>query len=58
LTFPTLLDLDGKVSALYRVRGFPTSFLVDRQGVIQVVHLGGMDEEQLDDYLAQMGVAQ
>jgi peroxiredoxin len=32
LGFPALLDSDGKVTALYQVRGLPTTVLVDRQG--------------------------
>lgn len=56
ITFPALLDPGGNVQELYRVRGYPTTFFVDADGVIRVVHIGGMSEEQLDTYLAQMGV--
>lgn len=40
LNMPILLDTEGKVSDQYRVLFIPTSFLIDRNGVIRdVVHL-------------------
>ncbi len=41
LTFPVLFDLDGSVSRAYQVRSMPTSFFIDRQGVIRQVVIGG-----------------
>jgi len=43
LTFPILLDLDHVVAQRYRVRGIPTHYLLDRQGVIRVRAVGGQD---------------
>jgi peroxiredoxin len=56
LTFPLLLDPDGEVQALYRVRGYPTTFFVDEAGVIRHVHVGAMDAETLGRYLYAMGL--
>ena len=56
LTFEVLLDPGAKVQDLYRVRGYPTTYLVDTVGIVQVHHIGLMTEEQLDRYLAQVGV--
>jgi peroxiredoxin len=56
LTFPFLLDAGGRVEADYRVRAYPTSFFVSRGGVILAQHVGIMEEQQLDDYLAQAGI--
>ncbi len=56
LSFPMLLDPGARVQELYRVRGYPSSFFVDREGVIRVVHIGLMTEGQIDDYLAQVGI--
>jgi len=47
LTFPVLLDRDGAVSNRYQLRGLPTSFFVDRQGVIRSVVVGGPMSETL-----------
>jgi cytochrome c biogenesis protein CcmG/thiol:disulfide interchange protein DsbE len=56
LEFPLLLDPGGAIQRLYQVRGYPTSYFVDRQGVIQVVQIGVMTEGQLDRNLAAIGV--
>lgn len=48
LTFPVLLDPQGQVSDLYTVFGLPTSFIIDREGVIQHVQMGEMTAEQLE----------
>jgi peroxiredoxin len=56
LTFPVLLDSSSKVSTQYRVRGLPTSFFVDQDGVIQGTHIGPIDEAMMEDALAQLGV--
>ena len=56
LTFTILLDPGANVQKLYRIRADPTSFFIDREGVIQVQHFGAMTEEQLDANLAQIGI--
>ncbi len=56
LTFEILLDPGGEVNASrYRVRGYPSSYFIDQDGVIRVVHIGLMTEEQLEDYLKEVG---
>jgi peroxiredoxin len=56
LTFPIVLDPGGSVTELYRVLGFPTSFWVDADGMIVAQHVGPMFEDQIDNYLAKVGV--
>ena len=56
LDLPVLLDPGGIVREQYRVRGLPSSFLVDRDGVIRFLHVGEMTENELDGYLTQLGV--
>ncbi|MEE8390436.1 MAG: redoxin domain-containing protein [Anaerolineae bacterium] len=41
LTFPILMDRDGGVFDRYRVMALPTTFFVDRAGVIQDIAVGG-----------------
>lgn len=41
LTFPILMDRDGAVFERYRVKSIPTTFFVDRSGVIQDIIVGG-----------------
>jgi peroxiredoxin len=56
LTFPTLLDPGGDTQLLYQVRGYPTSYLIDEEGTIQIVHIGFMNDDQLDGYLTELGL--
>lgn len=41
LTFPVLLDAEGVVTRRYLVRALPSTFFIDRQGVIRSVVIGG-----------------
>ncbi len=56
LTFDILLDPGAYVQGLYRVRGYPTTFFVDARGVIRGHKVGAMDAQELDSYLADIGV--
>lgn len=47
LTFPVLIDTDKRVSYQYRVRPIPTTFFVDKEGVIRDVQIGAMDKKTL-----------
>jgi cytochrome c biogenesis protein CcmG, thiol:disulfide interchange protein DsbE len=49
LTFPILLDSNGDVSIAYQLQALPTSFFVDKIGIIQEVVIGGpMAEAMLE----------
>jgi len=54
LTFPVLLDSSGKVADAYQARFIPTSFFVDREGVINDKHMGAMTEEAIEKYLMKI----
>ena len=56
LSFPVLLDPGGEVQNLYRVRGYPTTFVVNEEGIVLFHHIGLFTEGQLDSYLVQLGV--
>lgn len=46
-TFPVLLDTQGKVGNLYQVRGIPTTYFIDKKGVIVDVTVGALTGSQL-----------
>ncbi|MFN8442055.1 MAG: TlpA disulfide reductase family protein [Caldilineaceae bacterium] len=46
--FPVLLDLQSDVSALYQVRGLPTTVVIDRQGRVQYIQTGEITAKQLE----------
>jgi cytochrome c biogenesis protein CcmG, thiol:disulfide interchange protein DsbE len=54
LTFPILTDEKSTVTDMYRVIALPTTFLIDRQGMIVRQQRGMMSEAQLDGYLAEL----
>jgi peroxiredoxin len=56
LGFAMLLDPGGVIQRLYRVSGYPTTFLVDREGVIRAQHVGILNESQLVEYLESLGI--
>lgn len=57
ITFDVLLDPGANVQSVYQLRGYPTSFLVDDEGVIRVQHIGLLHEAQLEEYLTQVGLS-
>ena len=47
LDFPILLDLQGEVSTRYQLRSLPSTYFIDRQGMIQEIVIGGPMSETL-----------
>jgi peroxiredoxin len=47
-TFPVLLDSQGQVMDRFHVRALPTSFIIDRHGVIQHIQTGEITSQQLE----------
>jgi peroxiredoxin len=56
ITFDILLDPGAEVQRLYQVRGYPTTYFLDADGVVRIIHIGLMTEGQLDDYLVELGL--
>jgi peroxiredoxin len=54
LTFPMPMDKDMGVSRTYGVRSLPTTFFVDRTGVIRHVQMGALTEATLAQHLRQI----
>ena len=58
LTFPILLDRNGTVSKRYQLQALPTTYFIDRQGIIRTVAPGGpmsetLIESKISDLLAE-----
>jgi len=58
MTFSPLLDLTGDVQDLYIINGYPTSIFIDKDGVIQMVHVGYLDADAMDEYLELIGIGE
>jgi peroxiredoxin len=54
LNLPLLLDREGTIYRAYNVQGMPTSFLVDRDGVIRDVRYGVVSRGALERRLATL----
>jgi peroxiredoxin len=54
LTFPILLDRDGKAAAAYRASAWPTSVFVDRQGRVHLVQVGPMSWRFVESVLREI----
>ncbi|MBM3123173.1 MAG: TlpA family protein disulfide reductase, partial [Chloroflexi bacterium] len=55
LTFPIGLDRDGQATRLYQVRALPSTYFIDRQGIIRRVVVGGpLDPSVLETTVLEM----
>ncbi|MDM5315198.1 TlpA disulfide reductase family protein [Fictibacillus sp. b24] len=50
LNFPVLLDPDGKVGNTYKTVTIPTTFIIDKNGIIKQKHIGPMSYEMMKDF--------
>lgn len=47
-TFPVLLDSQGDLMRQYGVRGLPTTFIIDRNGIVRHLQTGAITESELE----------
>lgn len=52
--FPVLLDKQGQVANQYWIKGIPTTFIIDQQGIIRAVWVGALEEKDLKALLAKI----
>ena len=45
--FPIYFDLEGIVAKQYLIRSFPTTYLVDKEGVVAKIYVGEINEKDL-----------
>jgi len=55
LTLPILLDINGEAAQVYNVTAFPTTFFVDRDGIVRKKVIGAFrGKEQIEEYLTEI----
>ncbi|MCL5110374.1 MAG: TlpA family protein disulfide reductase [Chloroflexi bacterium] len=54
LTFPVGVDADGSLFARYGVQFIPTSFVVDKNGVVRFMKVGQMDRDTIRRYFSTL----
>jgi peroxiredoxin len=50
ITFPILLDADNKVNGTYQILSIPTTYFIDRNGVIQNKYTGAMKLDMMKQF--------
>ncbi|MEO8395105.1 MAG: cytochrome c biogenesis protein CcdA [Chloroflexota bacterium] len=53
LTFPLLMDTDGHLQDLYGINAYPSTYVLNRDGVIVNLHFGPLTAEQIADLVNQ-----
>ena len=54
LSFPLLLDPDGRVHELFQIIGYPSTLFIAPDGTLASAHIGMLTERQLYENLAQI----
>jgi thiol-disulfide isomerase/thioredoxin len=54
--YPAVLDASGSVADHYRVAGMPSTFFVDKDGVLRAMKTGRVTEQELGEFLTKAGV--
>ncbi len=54
LSFPLLLDSDGRVQELFQIRGYPSTMFIAADGTLVAAHIGILTERQLAENLARI----
>ena len=49
ITFPILLDSDESINNTYLVTGYPTSFFIDREGIIKSIYIGELTRDEMEN---------
>ena len=58
IPFRILLDPSQSTGADYMVRGFPTTYFIDKDGILRSMHIGQLSEDLLDEYMKTIGLSQ
>jgi peroxiredoxin len=53
LTFPVLMDTDGRIGDTYQAISIPTTYFIDSNGIIQQKLVGPMSKDTLEDLIGK-----
>jgi peroxiredoxin len=54
ITFPILLDENDQVNGIYQILSIPTTYFIDRNGVIQNKFTGGMTIDMMKQFTSEI----
>jgi len=52
ILYPVALDADGRTAQQYQVSGYPTTYFLDAEGRVVARHVGQLNAQALEQYLA------
>lgn len=53
-SMPVVFDIDGEVTGMYNVRGYPTTFVIDKEGYVYGYQAGALTEKNLYDVIERL----
>ena len=54
ILYPVVMDAEGLTAQQYQVSGFPTTYFIDAEGSVAARHVGRLDAQALERYLAML----
>jgi cytochrome c biogenesis protein CcmG, thiol:disulfide interchange protein DsbE len=54
VTYPLALDLDSRISRVYQVHALPTTFFIDRHGIVRELHTGIISQAVLEERIERL----
>jgi peroxiredoxin len=54
ITLPILFDADGRVSQMYKINGFPTTYIIDPSGAFQKIDIMFSNAEELNNIILDL----
>ena len=54
ITFPILLDEDDSVNGMYQILSIPTTYFIDRNGIIQNKYTGSMKLDMMKKFTEEI----
>ncbi|OAB42472.1 TlpA family protein disulfide reductase [Paenibacillus glacialis] len=54
LTFPVVMDIEGDVATTYQIFTYPTTYIIDSQGIIQEIFKGAINYEIMEKAITKV----
>lgn len=54
LTFPIVMDVEGNVASTYQIFAYPTSYIIDSQGIIKEIFQGAINYEVMEKAISKI----